>query len=418
AFETVHWLWCGKKTLEFRHYLSVLSAVRILQPRRLVMHFTDMPKTDAYNAWFNELTDALPNLEFEKLTISVSCNSTDTLRAALGILAQDGGVFIGENTILTRFPKLAEELPCWFAVSAHAPRSASNGIVIARQALDASTKEACFHSIVSRIRTNKRQYVDEMSFGHFMSVLTALHVAGFRHVYVHADVEPKGRWWEELRKENVTFVPLVSVNTVYQHPVTVTAHVSDLIRYLVLYKYGGAYQDWDVFWTQHLPDSLLANPAVIGFDWQRRGWPDNINNGIMMARARSHFLHHFLATHRDFRDRNWAYNSLMMSYRTWELYPQTAFLDRHLQVLCHSGRCHPTWLPGYVYGGSDKQPLSLINETLAVHVTIPKPPTSLSSLTALRKGQDVYAAMGRMCLVKSGRGRWLEALYTDSDLKL
>nr|KAG5697271.1 hypothetical protein BaRGS_031267 [Batillaria attramentaria] len=258
------------------------------------MHFTDMPKTDAYNAWFNELTDALPNLEFEKLTISVSCNSTDTLRAALGILAQDGGVFIGENTILTRFPKLAEELPCW-------------------------------------IRTNKRQYVDEMSFGHFMSVLTALHVAGFRHVYVHADVEPKGRWWEELRKENVTFVPLVSVNTVYQHPVTVTAHVSDLIRYLVLYKYGGAYQDWDVFWTQHLPDSLLANPAVIGFDWQRRGWPDNINNGIMMARARSHFLHHFLATHRVFRDRNWAYNSLMMSYRTWELYPQTAFLDRHLQ---------------------------------------------------------------------------------------
>ena len=62
------------------------------------------------------------------------------------------------------------------------------------------------------------------------SVMSALHVAFVQHVYVHGDVEPTGRWWTELRTENVTFVTLQTPETVFQQPVDRTAHASFIVR--------------------------------------------------------------------------------------------------------------------------------------------------------------------------------------------
>ena len=89
----------------------------------------------------------------------------------------------------------------------------------------------------------------------------------------------------------------------------------------------------DVVWTQRVPDWLLAYPTVVAMDWAMRGhFPDTFNLGVLLSRPHAPWLRHFLESHRDFRDRDWAYNSLQMSYRTYELYPDTVYLDRHLQV--------------------------------------------------------------------------------------
>jgi hypothetical protein len=40
----------------------------------------------------------------------------------------------------------------------------------------------------------------------------------------------------------------------------------------------------EAMWVQRVPDWLLAYPAVANSDWVQNGaWPDNINNGVMLA---------------------------------------------------------------------------------------------------------------------------------------
>ena len=107
-------------------------------------------------------------------------------------------------------------------------------------------------------------------------------------------------------------------------------------RYLVLYKYGGAYQDFDVTWASRVPDSLLAYPAVIGMEWTTgrppNGFPETFNLGVFMARRHSPWLRHHIMTNRDYRDHDWGYNVQEMSYKTYELHPDLIYLDQHLQV--------------------------------------------------------------------------------------
>ena len=65
-------------------------------------------------------------------------------------------------------------------------------------------------------------------------ILSALYVAGFHHVYLHVKQEPTGRWWEELRGENITVVMLQESYTVFQQNVSWIKHISDLSRYSFL----------------------------------------------------------------------------------------------------------------------------------------------------------------------------------------
>ncbi|KAL8620721.1 hypothetical protein ACOMHN_067284 [Nucella lapillus] len=174
----------------------------------------------------------------------------------------------------------------------------------------------------------------KFQFYHFLSVLSALHVAGLRHVYVHGDVRPIGEWWEKLRGENVTFVHIEPISQVFQQSVRLPAHRSDILRAHILRTHGGVYMDGDVFWVNRLPDDLLAYPTVACPDWPSRGeWPAAFNIGVLMLQSDSPWLRHFLATMRRYMDSIWYFNGIMMPYRTYEPYPESLHIDYHLQSL-------------------------------------------------------------------------------------
>ncbi|XP_076446352.1 uncharacterized protein LOC143283859 [Babylonia areolata] len=406
----VHYIWCGDKTFGFKDYLSVLSAIKTFHPLKLSFHHTHQPRQDDYNVWFEKLASETPGLEMHPLSPAPPCGSTRMLSTALDFLSESGGIFVGENTVLS--PPALKALPVntdlWFASSNSTSDSdRTNGlIVVARTGFNRSLKEAYLKRITSGdvvrpgcpppgsfrpndycavvpevmyprdvilaqtsfaelarllfygsqrpatpvpdsrdpiprishfVRFTKgsdhRLFKGDFSFNHFLSVLSALHVAGFEHVYMHVDEEPRGRWWEELAKENVTVVKVVRPLTVFQQPVNHIKHVSDVARYMILDKYGGAYQDPDAVWTSYVPDSMLSFPVVAALDWSKKNnWPESINQGVLLAKPRTLWMRHFLRTHRDFRDKDFGFNSLLMSYRTYELYPHLMSLDLRLQT--------------------------------------------------------------------------------------
>nr|KAG5707439.1 hypothetical protein BaRGS_011943 [Batillaria attramentaria] len=320
---TVHYVWCGSKQLRFQHYLGLLSAVRVLQPVKLVFHYTELPVEDDYNNWH-------------------PCGSRGLLGTILDLLWIDGGVYIGENIILTRRPQVEDNLSLWFAFS-NTSSDLTRGVIYSTRGFDEGRKQGYTKDIksskpscvskesyninrnakcivlsddnlyprdimyaetpfaemarwlfygkraVPRVQRNKGEhtpriahfiwfesvedfYRGDFSFAYFLSILSALYVGGFHSVYVHGVTSPEGYWWEELQGENVTFVPTQQPETVFQHPIGYASRTqaSNLLRLVLLYKYGGVYQDNDVYWVRRVPDSLLTYPFVASLDWPRR----------------------------------------------------------------------------------------------------------------------------------------------------
>ena len=59
------------------------------------------------------------------------------------------------------------------------------------------------------------------------------------------------------------------METVFQAPVTSMEHNSYVIRTTILNKYGGVYMDFDVFWTNPLPQRSDARISVLAQTWVR-----------------------------------------------------------------------------------------------------------------------------------------------------
>ncbi|KAK0045675.1 hypothetical protein Bpfe_024927, partial [Biomphalaria pfeifferi] len=170
------------------------------------------------------------------------------------------------------------------------------------------------------------------TFSNYASILSALYIGGFQRVYVHGNQIPSGEWWDRLSQENVRFIRIDRADTVFMNRVKVLAHQSDILRSYILLKYGGVYQDKDVFWTSPPPDHVMRYPAVICYDWPWYDvWPRSINLGIMMARRGSTFLRRFLDHLWYHEDSSWGFNGIMMPYKIYERHPDTAYIYTRLQ---------------------------------------------------------------------------------------
>ena len=72
----------------------------------------------------------------------------------------------------------------------------------------------------------------QMEFYQFLTILSALYVGGFHHVYIHGNAGFRGPWWDRLRNENVTFVRTEEPEMVYQQQVKNPSHKSDVLRFV------------------------------------------------------------------------------------------------------------------------------------------------------------------------------------------
>ncbi|XP_070177299.1 uncharacterized protein [Littorina saxatilis] len=479
---TLHYVWCGDKTFRFQHYLGVLSAVRILQPSKILFHSTHFPDTsgDGYHTWFLNLQEALPNLVLRKLSVSTPCTSEKLFDFVIdNFFSQDGGIFIGESVILTRSPRDLDDVSVVWSASGISS-AATNGVMIVKKRIDGNilkrlverSKRKCTSAdeynskrsewdcitvesnlyprdvwatltpfaelarwlyygrrapfLVPRSQTevipriahciwlaSDKKMFSQLQLTHFISVLSALYVGGFRHVYVHGDREPGGVLWEDLRTEDVTFVKTEKPETVFQtHVNRVPEHISDILRTNILFKYGGAYMDLDVIWTSRVPGWLLSYPTVVSLEWVRQGdWPETFNMGVLMAQQRAPWFKKFVPTLRDYRDSSWGRNAIMMPYRAYERQPDSLYVDRYLQVMNFDGISHPTWQSDYLRDMSDHRLTQPFNwsDVRSLHLTFPEPVPSLTSFKALREGKDVLAEIGRYVLEKSRRTHLLDS---------
>ncbi|XP_076444366.1 uncharacterized protein LOC143282562 [Babylonia areolata] len=424
-----------------------------------------------YHVWFWELKQSFASLELRRLEKNQrNCDAKNLLDTAFGVLASRGGFYIGPNVVLTRFPKDIVSKPFWVGMTGATPgvlfvrdsfnndkklefikRAVSEaktcGDVDAYNQAGALSGPPCvlltneirpkdivtavtpFAEMARWLYYGKRKsntssipriahmtWLDPSGGGqkkrpfhffHFLSVLSALHVAGLRHVYVHGDVSPDGEWWERLRGENITFVPVEAISQVYQQFVRLAAHRSDIVRSHVLRMYGGVYMDVDVMWVNRIPDDLLRYPTVACPDWPSRDqWPEAFNIGVLMSQSDSPWLRHFLSSLRRYLDNIWYFNAIMMPYHVYERHPESLYIDRYLQVICFQGNCHPAWHDDYIRDINDPRPPRDFHwrEGRSYHFTVPKPPQSLTSPAEIRKKKDMYAKIGHLILTKSGRG--------------
>ncbi|KAI8776999.1 hypothetical protein BgiBS90_022747 [Biomphalaria glabrata] len=259
-----------------------------------------------------------------------------------------------------------------------------------------------------------------LTFSHYMSILSALYLGGFQRVYIHGDTLPSGEWWTRLANESVTFVYIEVVETVFQQDVKVYAHQSDILRAIILLKYGGAYQDKDALWSSPVPEDVRRYPAVGCYDWVNRGeWPRSFNTGVFLSKPGSTYLRQFLDSFWYEWDSSWIFNGVLMPYKVYERHPDTLFIDTHLQTICYVGVCHPAWHDDYMRSESEaSKPTRDFkqNETYALHYTHPKPDSILTSFQAIQSGTSILHELGKNVLraiIKSGKRHLVEGANLD-----
>lgn len=262
-----HFIWCNRDHFQFHHYLSVLSAFKFLKPTAIHFHYTQLPEmdSDGYYQFFNDLRRDLPNLVLEPVSSSMACSDTLNTRFnfVLDLLNKDGGIFVGESTVLAEslsgFRKrsfsvassgssldvvlmekgfldsraswpdigqlLREEAESRFSCASHTSYKTSPNMpcaFVSRQIFPVDVWELrsdfgrlarwLSHGQTEVLRPrpangtvvpNIVHYVwlgdNTFKFFSYLSLLSALYVLNADMVYVHGNLEPRGPHWAKIR---------------------------------------------------------------------------------------------------------------------------------------------------------------------------------------------------------------------------
>jgi len=111
---TVFYVWCGvsRRQFEFRNYLSVRSALRILRPDNIWFYYESEPIIDhaLYNTWWKELINDVPFFHRRSLRHirlpQKACNGSGrpSVDFVCSLVTSRGGTFIDESTVVVARP--------------------------------------------------------------------------------------------------------------------------------------------------------------------------------------------------------------------------------------------------------------------------------------------------------------------------
>ena len=107
---TVHYVWCGRRWFEFKHYLSMVSVIRAIHPDQIIFHYETEPIMDQeyYNQWLGELRKDYPYIKLDRMNddavkICTTDHETRVKMIMRMVDAGGGGMYVSENTWLLSF---------------------------------------------------------------------------------------------------------------------------------------------------------------------------------------------------------------------------------------------------------------------------------------------------------------------------
>ena len=327
---TVYYVWCQSQYFEFRHYLSVKSAIQNLQPHNVILYYQYYPYIDnkLYNTWLSELQQEFPFFE----TVEASSESCDNGRPSPSFVYQltneRKGIYLGENTIITQpLPEkyhtvlsavrentgdievlvINEKLPCEPNLTVISDQSILLDCPLVTGLDNATDLPSCIvldkalfpkhiwylenafgrfarkifygSSDVPVLKPSYDELVPnighmiwfgggQMDFLFFLGVLSFLYVAEVDTVYIHGDQPPSGYYWS-LLKDNprVIHMPYYGSHMIYGQNVKHTYHKSDVLRVELMYRYGGIYLDTDAVFVRALDSEMRGYDAIASYDW-------------------------------------------------------------------------------------------------------------------------------------------------------
>ena len=408
-------MWCGVRKFQFRHYLSMKSAIRILLADSVYFLYATYPPVEQrypYSTWLDDLTEEYPFIHFMQVAEHDACHNHKTkTEYVIGKLqlSQNGGFYLHEDIIITpdirqlvdekaiyglnndgvgilALHKLSDlESSAISVVCNDWSRSLINQEDILcinsdknlRHPRDIWEGEDAFSELARWIYYGEPSpiyptYSEEtmapniahvvwlgggaMDFLFYMSVMSMLHVGHVDRVYIHGEA-PNGPYWDRIKDNpKITVVYRSQYISVYGTLVEPREHKSDVVRVDILSKYGGVYMDKDAIMTRPMDTRIRAFDAVIGVcTGSDPAFPLHLMNGVMVGKQGAPFWTKYMESMRHYNDRSWVWNSLVKPYKIKERFPKSVFIDPHMQLVCWDKKCKPSsW-----YRSPDQKPSSI-----------------------------------------------------------
>lgn len=168
-----------------------------------------------------------------------------------------------------------------------------------------------------------QEQTDDFLFAYYISVYSAFIINVPDRICFYYHYQPKGIWWEELKKiPNIQFEIIDIPTHIGDKQIKKTAHRADWARMNILYDRGGIYLDIDTICAKPW-SNLLNNNVVLGKQTGRVG----ICNAIMFTKPRSDFFKMWLDNYEEyFCPNGWNESSIDLPYTLSLKYPDLLLL--------------------------------------------------------------------------------------------
>ena len=160
-------------------------------------------------------------------------------------------------------------------------------------------------------------------FHHLMSVMSIKKHIKPKRIILWFNNEPSGPWWI-FAKQIINDIGLVQYwppTEVFNQPLDIVEHQSDIARLDILIKYGGIYLDLDVIALRDF-DPLLHHATTLGAES-----PELLGSGVILAVRNASFLRIWRDAYRNYVPSQWNYNSVVVPMKLAKQFPRLVHID-------------------------------------------------------------------------------------------
>lgn len=456
-------LWTNSMT--FRNYLSILSVWKILKPYqiRLYVRTSFAAKSFVYDDWYQKSISRIPALQVEKPEfldkVKDDISYTEEINNALTVMKNIGGIYVNINTMMMgnvwlrlngtfEVGMTGNMTIGYLALSQNSAPPDSRNIPpvnnVMPKCVPASSytgSEICctipqhifpynimwdnssFSFLARTLFYGKPEYPKlnssfppipkivhyvwfgkgHLDYSMYLSFLSTQKFIKPVKVLIYVDANNTCPYLKKMGEFNNTEVIFYgSLKSIFQTPVRAVSHASDFLRADVLYRFGGMYIDWDVYWLKPIDDLVNKGYETIAsldyYDdmFPRKDYPDTINMGVLLSRPRSRFISIWRDSYRSYTGGHHTWHAVENVYKLYEEHPDLLFIDKRLQIMCHELRCHPLWLKDYKSTKAHHE-FDFTKDVYAVHFTFPTP-EAFKSEKLVKESKGYFADMARHIL--------------------